>query len=256
MEKSPRPLLKEEEGNLAGQKGGGFSVKKLLLVDALPLAILSVIVVIFVCAGGAIMQKLEDDNYDQPFHEFGTSVEYCMTLLTTIGYGHLTPVTQAGRLATVFYGAIGIPLFFALLFKIGAIFAKITSGLLALLGLKNSVYTTTTRHQLDVNCFSGNFLAMALSILIFLAYLVGTTFLIRDVMDWEADGRDLTFIDAFYFNFITLSTTGFGDMYPALDGLFFAYLIAGLSLVFMNIIMVKNFIDHILLILQRELRLI
>ena len=49
---------------------------------------------------------------------------------------------------------------------------------------------------------------------------------------------------------------GFGDMYPALDGLFFAYLIAGLSLVFMNIIMVKNFIDHILLILQRELRLI
>ena len=49
---------------------------------------------------------------------------------------------------------------------------------------------------------------MALSILIFLAYLVGTTFLIRDVMDWEADGRDLTFIDAFYFNFITLSTTG------------------------------------------------
>ena len=65
-----------------------------------------------------------------------------MTLLTTVGYGHITPVTQAGRLATVLYGVIGIPLFFALIFKIGAIFAKVICGLLALLGLKTSINTT------------------------------------------------------------------------------------------------------------------
>ena len=58
------------------------------------------------------------------------------------------------------------------------------------------------------------------------------------------------------FNFWLFFSAGFGDMIPPLNGLYFAYLIAGLALVFMNAIMVKNFADHVLLALQRELRLI
>ena len=59
---------------------------------------------------------------------------------------------------------------------------------------------------------AGNFLAMALTTVLFLAYVVGTTFLIKDVMDKEWHGADLTFIDALYFNFVTLSTTGRGSI--------------------------------------------
>jgi len=251
MDKSPRS---QEEEEMVGRERGGFSVVKLLIVDALPLGILTVVVTTLALAGGAIMQKIEENDEDTAFLDFWKSVEYCMTLLTTVGYGHITPVTQAGRLATVLFGVIGIPLFFALIFKIGAIFAKVTCGLLALLGLKTSI--NTTRYSLDSNSLIGDSLAMVLSICIFLAYLVGTTFLIKHFMNWDLVEMNPTFIDALYFNFVTLSTTGFGDMVPPLDDLYFTYLIAGLALVFMSIIMVKNFTDHLLHVLLRKLRII
>ena len=49
---------------------------------------------------------------------------------------------------------------------------------------------------------------------------------------------------------------GFGDLYPVLNGLYVTYLVAGLALVFMNIVMVKNFVDQIFFVLQRELGLL
>ncbi|XP_077977643.1 potassium channel subfamily K member 18-like [Glandiceps talaboti] len=48
---------------------------------------------------------------------------YCLTVVSTIGYGHITPTTQLGRLATMIYAILGIPIFFVFLAKVGQIVA-------------------------------------------------------------------------------------------------------------------------------------
>ena len=54
----------------------------------------------------------------------------------------------------------------------------------------------------------GDLFGMMTGILLFIIYLVATTFLVRHQFgDWHGE-LDPTFIDAFYFNFVTLSTTG------------------------------------------------
>ncbi|KAL4707768.1 hypothetical protein ACJJTC_001714 [Scirpophaga incertulas] len=56
---------------------------------------------------------------------FSGAVIYCITLITTIGYGNVSPRTAAGRAATVAYAAAGVPLTLACLAGLGASLAKL-----------------------------------------------------------------------------------------------------------------------------------
>ncbi|XP_070567560.1 potassium channel subfamily K member 18-like [Ptychodera flava] len=48
---------------------------------------------------------------------------FCLTVVSTIGYGHITPITQSGRLAAIIYAILGIPLFFMFLARAGHLVA-------------------------------------------------------------------------------------------------------------------------------------
>ncbi|XP_075071621.1 potassium channel subfamily K member 18 [Mixophyes fleayi] len=54
---------------------------------------------------------------------FLSSLFFCCTVFTTVGYGHLTPVTVSGRIACMVYAAIGIPLMLLVLADLGDILA-------------------------------------------------------------------------------------------------------------------------------------
>ncbi|KAJ8709688.1 hypothetical protein PYW08_009692 [Mythimna loreyi] len=56
---------------------------------------------------------------------FMNSFVYCLTLVTTVGYGHIAPKTTSGRVATIVYATIGIPLFLILLADFGKLFTRI-----------------------------------------------------------------------------------------------------------------------------------
>ncbi|XP_034837460.1 uncharacterized protein [Maniola hyperantus] len=56
---------------------------------------------------------------------FMNSFVYCMTLVTTIGYGHIAPKTTYGRVATIAYAIVGIPLFLIVLADFGKLFTRI-----------------------------------------------------------------------------------------------------------------------------------
>ncbi|XP_045517536.1 uncharacterized protein LOC123709950 [Pieris brassicae] len=56
---------------------------------------------------------------------FSGSLIYCITLITTIGYGNVSPRTAAGRAATVAYAAAGVPLALACLAGLGASLARL-----------------------------------------------------------------------------------------------------------------------------------
>jgi len=52
-------------------------------------------------------------------------VAFSMTTVSTIGYGHIVPVTWLGRLATIAYSLFGIPLFLVLLADCGLLLTRI-----------------------------------------------------------------------------------------------------------------------------------
>nr|CDS26041.2 potassium channel subfamily K 8 [Hymenolepis microstoma] len=53
------------------------------------------------------------------------SLFYVITVITTIGYGEVVPVTKYGRLATIFYGLFGIPMMLLFLTNLGSLMADV-----------------------------------------------------------------------------------------------------------------------------------
>lgn len=60
----------------------------------------------------------DDDQYSPNWSAVG-AVWFMFTLVSTIGYGNYTPQTDAGRMAVVVLGTIGIPLFGYLMLLVG-----------------------------------------------------------------------------------------------------------------------------------------
>ncbi|KAL0276717.1 UNVERIFIED_CONTAM: hypothetical protein PYX00_004228 [Menopon gallinae] len=55
---------------------------------------------------------------------FLNAVVYCLTVITTIGYGHISPSTTTGRAITIIYAIFGIPMFLILLADFGKLFTR------------------------------------------------------------------------------------------------------------------------------------
>ena len=57
------------------------------------------------------------------------SVFFSTTILTTIGYGNIAPVTFPGRLFCVFFAIVGVPFTLSVIADVGQIFATMVSKL-------------------------------------------------------------------------------------------------------------------------------
>ncbi|CAO1441982.1 unnamed protein product [Diamesa serratosioi] len=55
---------------------------------------------------------------------FSGAFLYSLTVITTIGYGNVAPSTEWGKITTIFYAIVGMPLFLLYLSNIGDILAK------------------------------------------------------------------------------------------------------------------------------------
>uniref|UniRef100_A0A5S6QRI6 Potassium channel domain-containing protein n=1 Tax=Trichuris muris TaxID=70415 RepID=A0A5S6QRI6_TRIMR len=145
---------------------------------------------------------------------FMDSLFYTFTLVTTIGFGDISPRTGGGKLATVVYGLVGIPIILTLLDEIGKLLAK------------------TFRRAFGIDDAKLS-LALLLTVLstgtLFFAYLEG--------LDW---------LDACYFSFVTFSSVGFGDIVPVRHRNFLfslLYIVACLALLSVSLSFWKNYVN-------------
>ncbi|KAG7519440.1 hypothetical protein JOB18_008793 [Solea senegalensis] len=132
--------------------------------------------------------------------DVASAIFFCGTIITTIGFGNLSPRTWYGQLFCVCYALVGIPMFGILLAGVsdhlGTVLRRAVVKIETLF-LKRMVRPTTVR-----------VISAVLSILIgCLIFLAVPTVVFQKVESWS-------FLESLYFVVITLTTVGFGDYVP------------------------------------------
>ncbi|XP_062253556.1 potassium channel subfamily K member 16-like [Platichthys flesus] len=158
--------------------------------------------------------------------DFSSSFFFAGTVVTTIGYGNLSPSTVSGQVFCVFYALCGIPLNLAFLKQMG-------KCLTIHLGRLKRAMVSVVPHKQTVEALAVSFFFISGSLL----FLVIPPLLFSYVEGW-------TFGEGFYFTFITLSTIGFGDyvvgtdpgkeyisLYRSLAGIWIIFALAWLALI-------------------------
>ncbi|XP_071170980.1 uncharacterized protein [Mytilus edulis] len=208
-----------------------------------------------------LMNKFDADNFEK-IHgkrwDFWKALFFCGTIYTAIGYGDIYPRTDAGKVIAILYAIFGIPLAFRVLAEIGK---KLTTVIkFFYFGVKrscaknvktadggsfkeerNDIALSTEHTEKENNDIEivwedkdetlikeiENRLPLVVPVIILFVYLfLGALMYTR----WE----DWSYLDAFYFTFISVSTIGFGDITPAHTKYFIVtsiYVFVGLALV-------------------------
>ncbi|XP_070206154.1 potassium channel subfamily K member 6-like [Littorina saxatilis] len=138
---------------------------------------------------------------DTPSWTISSSLLYCVTIITTIGYGHIAPKTDMGRYVTILYAIFGIPICILMLTLIGDGLAA--AFRLLYKSLCNICFTGTTM---------GSGGSVRVPVLVSVAFIIG--YIVLGAFLFPQVEEHWTKAEAAYFSFITLSTIGFGDYVP------------------------------------------
>ncbi|CAI5440722.1 unnamed protein product [Caenorhabditis angaria] len=130
--------------------------------------------------------------------KFSGALYFATTVITTIGYGHSTPLTHGGKIFCMFYALAGIPLGLVMFQSIGERMNTFAAKLIRFFRRAAGKQPIVTPMDLIWVCTGwGAFL------------IAGGAFAFSKYENWS-------YFDAVYYCFTTLTTIGFGD-YVALQ---------------------------------------
>ncbi|XP_041851473.1 potassium channel subfamily K member 6 [Melanotaenia boesemani] len=136
----------------------------------------------------------EASNWD-----LASSMFFANTLVTTVGYGRTSPLSDAGKAFSIFYALVGVP--FTMLVLTACVQRLMYPLVLAPVGLLQRL-GLEPRPATMVHFF-------LLLLVVVLCFFVAPAAVFNVVeMSW-------TFLDGIYFCFISLCTIGLGDFVPA-----------------------------------------
>uniref|UniRef100_A0AC35TV84 Two pore potassium channel protein sup-9 n=1 Tax=Rhabditophanes sp. KR3021 TaxID=114890 RepID=A0AC35TV84_9BILA len=168
---------------------------------------------------------VENNDTVTPSWTFGKTFFFCATLISTVGYGTTSPKTAHGKLFTILYCIIGIPLTLSLLSALVFRLRQPSN----LLKEKLSSKLSHIFHNFQIQYIH---LAVISILVLIVAFIIPSYIFTQIESDW-------TFLDAFFYCFVSLSTIGLGDQTPGDNPdqsyrgfykiLVTAYLIFGLS---------------------------
>uniref|UniRef100_A0A1B0AKW0 Potassium channel domain-containing protein n=1 Tax=Glossina palpalis gambiensis TaxID=67801 RepID=A0A1B0AKW0_9MUSC len=127
--------------------------------------------------------------------KFTGAFYYATTVLTTIGYGHSTPSTIGGKLFTMCYAIVGIPLGLVMFQSIGERVNRLSSFVIQ--AVRKSLHCKrTAASEVDLICVVTTLSSLTIA---------GGAAAFSKFEGWS-------YFDSVYYCFITLTTIGFGDM--------------------------------------------
>ncbi|XP_059154862.1 uncharacterized protein LOC131940243 [Physella acuta] len=140
--------------------------------------------------------EFKDDVFEWTFP---SACLYSVTLITTIGYGNITPKTAEGRVISIIFAIVGIPLTLLYLTNMGSLlaiyFKYVYRRWISLL-----VWCKIMKRKRDTDIVPSS-----------ISFMVIVSYLLLGALLFSTSGSGWTFMEAMYFCFITLSTIGLGD---------------------------------------------
>jgi len=129
----------------------------------------------------------QDCSTDSSVWNFLNVLLFTITIVSTIGYGQISPKTIPGQLFCICYAILGIPIF--------VIFAGNISGFLA------------KSFRLFYSRILCGICSLTITITMIILYLLLGSYIFSYTEGWPG-------MTGFYFSYVTLSTIGFGDYSP------------------------------------------
>ena len=139
---------------------------------------------------------------------FGQAVFFAGTVLSTIGYGNVSPLTNMGKIFCIIFALIGIPTTLLLLYAMIERLMKLTTFLL-------SIFTQRIQPLLPFHCIQRSHVHIIFALACALVVLI-CLFLVPAGI--YAHSENWSYLNAFYYCFISLSTVGLGDYVPGDSG--------------------------------------
>ncbi|XP_029470574.1 potassium channel subfamily K member 15 [Rhinatrema bivittatum] len=167
--------------------------------------------------------------------KFAGSFYFAITVITTIGYGHAAPGTDAGKVFCMFYAVLGIPLTLVMFQSLGERMNTFVRFLL------KKIKKCCRLRKTDVS--------MENMVLVGFLSCIGTLCIGAGAFSYF---EGWTFFHSYYYCFITLTTIGFGDFValqknealqkkPPYVAFSFMYILVGLTVIgaFLNLVVLR-----------------
>ncbi|KAL3982918.1 Ion channel family protein [Acanthocheilonema viteae] len=183
-----------------------------------------------------------------------TALYYSGTVLTTIGYGDVACSTPSGRLMTVIYAIVGIPIMLITLRDLGNFLYKTMINAIRLMRFTSNIddeFNEDLIKENDEKMIKANDMVLSrpnppvrIPVLLAIGTTFGWIFICAGLFKiWE---RDWTYAESCYFMFISLSTIGLGDLSVRRRDLMimcFVFVIIGLAMVSMCISVIQKALE-------------
>ncbi|CAF0797473.1 unnamed protein product [Brachionus calyciflorus] len=145
----------------------------------------------------------------EPNWSFGQAVFFSGTILTTIGYGDVYPQTQLGKVFCMIFAIFGIPVTLLLLYAIIERLMIKTTKAMEIFTEKSQYLLNRLsifRHEIQRSHMHVLF-AFICTLIVFIIFFIIPAGIYSHIEDWS-------YLNAFYYCFISLSTVGLGDYVP------------------------------------------